>query len=847
VKKIVAFLLVLSMLVVALAACGATEEPTTVPAEPTAAPAEPTAAPEEPTAVPAAPEGSLEGKKVCYLIPESGNAFLSGLTEGVKEKFVADGVEVLIYGAEGDAQTQFNQIENCISQGVDGMIVMAALEPEGVASAVLEAKAAGIKVMGVPVDEQGPFDAIMHTDQYEIGTLMADMACEFIDATFPDAADDSVEVAIISTKGTEQLKRRTEGMETVDNCAKAKLVQFVDVPETTIAEAVSATENIFTANPDVKVVLVAGDSGAQGVAEAMLAYAPDNLDEYAVYSGDVSPDTQEALPTCEIAPYRGAVSIGGTLEGLIDSTYNIVKGMIGDGDFPAETLDPLTTFKCEPTEKTEEPAAGVASEVIVAIGADPADLSPFTGMSMGRIAVLKTIYEYLVETDKMGTDAVPMIAKTWEQTGDMTYLVTIFDNVYDSAGNHIMASDVAWSYNTAMAVGMMRPLGDIESVTATGDYTVEFVFKKALGPGSLDKLLSEAPIISQAHEATLDQFATNPVTTGPYVLTEYIPGSSLTFEKRDDYWQTDESQRTLFSQANVDKITFQVITEPAQHAIAMQTGTADISASVTGDDIALFDGVSGFTVFAFLDNLTQLLEFNGSEGNPFADNKELRQAVAYAIDTTAMCEAVAPGACAPAHTIGNGNFGGYLTQWDTEPYYEYDLAKAQELFAASGAEAGMTVELLAQNDTRTGLITQIIQSQLGELGITVNISLVEPTAFNELVLDPTSYDLVINAAAGGDFAFSPWQLVYDQNRNNGTTANFFKDDELQALLDTASSPSGFTPENLDAFNQYQKEQMYAYGLLSYMNLVVGVDGITEVVRDTRGQIIPGACEYAPDF
>ena len=90
--------------------------------------------------------------------------------------------------------------------------------------------------------------------------------------------------------------------------------------------------------------------------------------------------------------------------------------------------------------------------------------------------------------------------------------------------------------------------------------------------------------------------------------------------------------------------------------------------------------------------------------------------------------------------------------------------------------------------------------------------------FNELVLDPTAYDLVIDAAAGGDFIFSPWQLVYDQNRNNGTTANFFLDDQLQALLKTASSLDGFTPENLDAFQQYQKEQMYAYGMLSFKNL-----------------------------
>ena len=507
-----------------------------------------------------------------------------------------------------------------------------------------------------------------------------------------------------------------------------------------------------------------------------------------------------------------------------------------------------TTAPVQATAAPVEPAApAIASEVTVAIGADPSDLSPFTGMSMGRIAVLKTIYEYLVETDQMGVDAVPMIAKTWEKTGDRTYVVTIFDYVTDSAGNHITAADVAWSYNTGMAAGKMRPLGDVESVTATGDYTVEFVFKKEFGPGGLDKVLSECPIISQAHEATLDQFATKPITTGPYVLKEYVPGSSLTFERRADYWQTDPSLRNLFSQANVQKIVFQVITEPAQHAIALETGTADISASVSGADIARFEGNAGFTVFKFQDNLTQLLAFNGSEGSPFT-KKELRQAVAYAIDTTAMCEAVSPGACAPTHTIGNSNFGGYLTKWDTEPYYDYDLDKAKELLAAAGYEPGeLTVRLLAQNDSRSGLMAQIIQAALAELGITVEINQVEPPVYNELKLDPTAFDLSIDAAAGGDFIFSPWQLCYDQNRNNGTTSNWFKDDQLQALLDAASSPSGFTPENLDAFYQYDKEQVYSYGMLSYFNLVVGVDGITKVVRDTRGQIIPGACEYSADF
>ena len=483
----------------------------------------------------------------------------------------------------------------------------------------------------------------------------------------------------------------------------------------------------------------------------------------------------------------------------------------------------------------------------MAIGADPADLSPFVGMSMGRIAVLKTIYEYLVEVDTMGGDSVPMIAKSVEKTGDKTYVVTLFDNVKDSAGNPIKAADAAWSYNAGIKAGNLRPLGDIESVKATGDYTVEFVFKKVLGMGDLDKLLTECPIVSQkSYEASPDKFATKPVTSGPYVLKEYVPGSSLTFERRADYWQTNASLVTLYSHSNVQKIIFQIITEPAQHAIALETGKADISASVTGDDIARFESAKGFTVFKFQDNLAQLLEFNGSKA-PF-QKKELRQAIAYAIDTKAMCQAVAPGACAPLHTVGNSNFGGYLAKWDTQPYYEYDLAKAKTLLAAAGYKPGdLTVKLMAQNDSRSGLMAQVIQSQLKELGIKVEINQLEPSVYNTESRDPTKYDLLIGAAAGGDYIFSPWSLVYDQNRNKGTTGNFFKDDKLQELLTKASSMDGFTPENVDAFYQYDKEQVYAYGMLSYMNNVASVKGITKVVRDGRGQIIPGACEFAPDF
>jgi hypothetical protein len=66
-------------------------------------------------------------------------------------------------------------------------------------------------------------------------------------------------------------------------------------------------------------------------------------------------------------------------------------------------------------------------------------------------------------------------------------------------------------------------------------------------------------------------------------------------------------------------------------------------------------------------------------------------------------------------------------------------------------------------------------------------------------------------------------------------------------MDTAAAEDTFTPENVDAAWQYIKDTVYAYGLFSYVNNTVSVSGITEVFHDHRGFVLPGVCEYAPDF
>jgi ABC-type sugar transport system substrate-binding protein len=333
---ILAIILIAGTLLTACGGSAATEAPTAVPA--TAAPA---------IQAPAAGPADIKGMKACYLIPALSNTFLNSLANSVKDKAAADGVEVFVYGADdGGATQQYSQIENCISMGIKAMIVMAPGSIENVLPAVEEAQKKGIKVIGVPPGELEPFDAIMHTDQLENGTKMAKMACDFINATYPDAPDKGVEVAIIGNEsGDLQMKLRAQGMRTIaDNCPKANVVQFVDLAVEGMPAAASAAENVLTAHPNVKVFLVQGSAGAQGVSQTIKALPGVDVSKYGVFAGDMDPTMIETVKGCQ-DPYKGLVAIGGT--NLDQVTYDLLKKVMQGVEYPKITNDVLEPIFCE--------------------------------------------------------------------------------------------------------------------------------------------------------------------------------------------------------------------------------------------------------------------------------------------------------------------------------------------------------------------------------------------------------------------------------------------------------------------------------------------------------------------
>ena len=105
-----------------------------------------------------------------------GNPYFVTLADGAtaRAKALNPDVKVTSVSADYDLSKQFSQIDNFISSKVD-LILLNAVDPSAMASAIKKARDAGIVVVAVDVDAKG-VNATVQTDNVEAGKL----ACQYL-------------------------------------------------------------------------------------------------------------------------------------------------------------------------------------------------------------------------------------------------------------------------------------------------------------------------------------------------------------------------------------------------------------------------------------------------------------------------------------------------------------------------------------------------------------------------------------------------------------------------------------------------------------------------------------------
>ena len=530
----------------------------------------------------------------------------------------------------------------------------------------------------------------------------------------------------------------------------------------------------------------------------------------------------------------------------------------GSSDTPSKTTEaPIKTTVPEATEaEVNEPAAD--KNLVFVISSDNGDLSPFGGDSGGRHHTYRMLYDCLCASYGLGNTVKELqsqIAKSWNVVDGTTVDVEIYDYVKDSKGNHITAEDVVYSYEQAIASGTMEKLnGYLDKVTATGDYTVRITLTSA-SKGAMEWSLTTVPIISKAwFSAASDADKTSdPATTGAYLLKEFSSGSHTTLERNPDYWQTDESLRSYYDSQYYNTITINVLKESSMRVIALENGETDACQNVPAAEISTFlndDGtaVDGWSVYPDENGRMNVLMFN-NDNSVFADNKELRQAVLYAIDfnSVRLGYGNTPTNGKPCHDFAPNIASDYLDEWDQEDYYDYNLDKAKELMAQAGyPDGGITVSLMYQNSTTATAGLTVLQSYLAEVGITVELNPVDQALFNSYKYDDTKWDMIVDSKATTDFVTTVWQNVFDTNSFANGSACFTHDDQLQALLEAAADAEKSTDDDLRAFHNYLRDQAYAVGMFWNYSYYVAREGLT-MCQDGFGNVTPSTIVPAADF
>ena len=272
--------------------------------------------------------------------------------------------------------------------------------------------------------------------------------------------------------------------------------------------------------------------------------------------------------------------------------------------------------------------------------------------------------------------------------------------------------------------------GFFKSIEATDQFTVTFNMCKS-DPAFLSKIAfspfaiySKDWIESTAGDATrTSEGLEKPVGTGPYMVSEWNRGESLTMTAFPDYWDAAPEAETL---------VFRWSTESAARLQELQAGTIDGFDNVGSEDFTVIEADANL----HLQIRPALNTFYLGMTNTFPplDNQLVRQAIGMGIDRQRIVDNFYPvGSEVASHftpcSIPNACEG--------ESWYEFDVDAAKALLAEAGFPDGFKTRLGYRDVVRGYLpnVAQVagdLQAQLKEnLNIDAEIVVMESGAFIE--------------------------------------------------------------------------------------------------------------------
>ena len=412
-----------------------------------------------------------------------------------------------------------------------------------------------------------------------------------------------------------------------------------------------------------------------------------------------------------------------------------------------------------PASASASAASGTSSNdsttLTLAINADILTTDPQALNNGTTTSVLYNVFSNLVKYDDAG-EIVMDLAESYELLEDqVTWEFKIREDAVFHDGTPVTAEDVAWSLTRVMtdeSSSDYMNFSPLAEAVAVDDYTVHVVSDDPY-PIMLQLLCKGgAAVLPKAYfeENGEEAWLANPIGSGPYQLTEYVKDDHVTLVPFADY----------YGEQNPDweEVIFRVVPESSTRVGELIAGNVDAVNMVIPTEWERVNGNEGTAVVNGPSTRVYQLALKTDKG-PTADLR-VRQAIDLAIDDQTIVDTILQGAGTPMLTRVPSGVNG--CNEDLVGKYNYDPERAKELLAEAGYPDGFSMKIEAPTGryTMDAEISQAIVAMLSQVGITVDLQLLESSAYSNVFSAHSAEDGFMTCFGLGFFDASYGMIGY---------------------------------------------------------------------------------------
>ncbi len=395
-----------------------------------------------------------------------------------------------------------------------------------------------------------------------------------------------------------------------------------------------------------------------------------------------------------------------------------------------------------------------SGELAWTIGYDPKTFDPAKVDDLDSETVRYLTAGVLLRVNRLTQAVEPQLAQSWNLSADgKTVIFKMRPGLRFSDGSSLTSRDAAWSIRRVLLPAIAAPVAD--EFVSPGGVTVETPDLATVIVHLPQRVIGIGKVFDEIAIEPADRPSEGRVTSGPFVVADYLRSQYVRLRRNPYYWAKDLSGASL---PYASGVRLDILNNPEQETRLFLRGEYDLIDHIAPDYFELLKKKAPSTVRDLGPSLnTEQMWFNQSPASPLPawerswfQQRAFRVAVSQAIHREDLARIAYQGHATPAYGFISPANGIWYNRNLSAPHTDVAAAKAALVRAGfhwvgSGLEdaAGHPVRfsiLTNSGNAARGKMATLIQQDLAALGMEVNVVALDFPALVERLMHTQDYE-----------------------------------------------------------------------------------------------------------